>query len=292
MPDRLLADSRVPRREHAPASLHAFARGSASAERAIYDGSFPGFLCACAEALNAPVPITVSAASAGLFDEARVVATDEARAAALWDRLTRRVGQGPMRTILEAYLSDRPGADAAAALALRRLREEGARALDDLSDPAVLEVAKASTRSRREAHLLCGLARLSELSDGSWYGAIEPACDVLILMADHFAARFGPLRFALQDARRGTALVHEPGQACELVASLELPPGGPPLSAAEHEARRLWKRYFQAVSIAERTNPSLQRGHMPKRYWSRLPETDEGERSSPNNERPPLDRLP
>lgn len=239
-----------------------------------HDGSLPGFLCACAESLNAPGPVAVVGPStpAGLFEERWAVERDDGRAAALWERFSRAIGAAAMRTLLEAFLSDRPGADTAVARALRRLRAEGASALDDLSDPAMLEVLKASARSRREAHLLLGLARFSELADGSWYAAIEPACDVIVLMADHFGARYATMRFAVHDARRGTALIHEPGEGCELVSGLSLPPEGLPLAEAELAIRGLWRTYFASIGIAERANPALQRGHMPKRYWSRLVE--------------------
>jgi len=244
-----------------------------------YDGSFPGFLCACAEALNAPDPaprVVSFRMTESLFEERCAVRREDQRAAALWERLTRRTGPDAMKTLLEAFLSDIPEADSAAAQAMRRLRTEGGSALRDLSDPAMLAVEKAAHRAREEAHLITGLARFSELTDGSFYARVEPACDVLVLLADHFSARFGTMRFAIHDLRRGTAVIHEPNQGWSLVESFELATqiseSSNPLSNEERSVRRLWNLYFETIAIESRLNPRLQSSHMPKRYWSVLVE--------------------
>lgn len=256
-----------------------------------HDGSWPGFLCACAEAINAsePVPRVVDAdAPVGLFESRIAVARDDGRAAALWDRLTIKAGAPAMRIVLEAFLSERPDARADTASVLRRLRREGAAALRDLADPIVLSVDKAATRARREAERTTGIARFSELADGSWYAPLEPGCDVLPLVADHFAARFRPMRFALHDLRRGRAVLHEPGRPWLLTDGFSLnqvepdEDAGPGaidsamLASDELRIRDLWRRYFAATAIEGRLNPGLQAAHIPKKYWKLLTEMRRG----------------
>mgnify|MGYP000946331392 CR=1 FL=1 len=244
-----------------------------------YDGSFPGFLCACAESLNAqdPAPRVVRASvPESLFEERLAVRRDDGRASSLWERMTRKAGTESMQVVLEAFLSDIDGADAAAAAAMRRVRTEGGAALRDLSDADMLTVEKAAHRSRQEAHLLCGLVRFSELSDGTWYAPLEPSCDALILMADHFAARFGSMRFALHDRRRGSAVLHEPSRGWRLVDGFSLEASaaasGGLYSACEYEVRNLWRLYFRTAAIESRTNPRLQSSRMPAHYWNLLTE--------------------
>lgn len=248
-----------------------------------YDGSFPGFLCACAEALNAPEPvprIVKAAIPETLFEERCMVKRDDDRAAALWTRLTKRAGPETMRTLLEAFLSDIPEADATTALAMKRVRAEGASALRDLSDPVMLALEKAARRAGMEAHMFCGLVRFSELSDGSWYAPVEPACDVLILIADHFAARFATMRFAIHDLRRGSAVLHEPGMPWSLVDAFGLDTESGKIDALlseyEHGIRQLWKLYFDTIAIESRRNPKLQSSKMPKHFWNLLTEMDGG----------------
>ena len=246
-----------------------------------YDGSFPGFLCACAEALNArePVPRVVKATiPETLFEERYMVKRDDDRAAALWARLSNRAGPDAMRTLLEAFLSDVPEADTTAARAMRRVRVEGAFALRDLSDPVMLTLEKAARRAGMEAHMYCGLVRFSELSDGSWYAPVEPACDILLLIADHFSARFSTMRFAIHDLGRGSAVLHEPGSGWSIVAAfgLDISDGKIDglLSDRERDIRRHWQLYFDTIAIEPRRNPTLQSSMLPKHFWNLITEME------------------
>jgi len=248
-----------------------------------YDGSFPGFLCACAEALNAPEPVprvVKAMVPETLFEERCLVKRDDDRASALWMRLTKRAGPETMRTLLAAFLSDLPEADSTAALAMRRIRAEGATALRDLSDPVMLALEKAARRGSMEAHMYCGLVMFSELSDGSWYAPVEPECDVLLLIADHFAARFSTMRFAIHDLRRGSAVIHEQGKHWSLVDAfgIDTESGTIDASLSEYERgiRKLWKLYFDTIAIESKRNPGLQSSKMPKHFWNLLTEMDQG----------------
>lgn len=265
-----------------------------------YEGGFAGFLCAAAELINAtkadgasPTRATFSVAAAGvpagLFEERIGVARDDARAAALWRRLSAKAGLEAMETIRAAFLSDLAGADGAAARLLARMAWRGARALDELGDADAILVEKAAHRARAEAHLMLGLVRFSELADGSYFASIRPDCDTLPLMGNHFAERFPDMRWAISDRRRGTAAVHLPGAPWRLVEGFSLggaagdeTAGGPafpsatPYSATELELRAAWALYFKSVAIEERANERLQAGHMPKKYWDELPEFGAG----------------
>jgi probable DNA metabolism protein len=250
-----------------------------------YDGSFPGFLCALAEALNlarsgAPVPpIRAREQEAGLFDEAVEARRDDVRAASLWRRLERRFGGERTQICLEAFCSDFEGRETALAAVIARALSAGPAVFDDLNDPATLLVAKAAKRAGAQAHLISGLVRFAELADGSWYAPIEPDCDVLPLLAEHFAARYADMVFAIHDRRRGKALVHKPGTACAIVEGFEFAGGGggPAFSPRELELREGWRGYFTSVSIAQRENRKLQSSHMPKKYWRFLPEMAEAD---------------
>ncbi len=251
----------------------------------IHDGSFPGFLCAVAEALNEEAisgslpPLRSARALPGLFEERRPVSRDDARAAALWSRFARRAGEEAMLKALDAFSSDLEGADEAVARALARLRREGGSVLDELSDPSMLLVEKAAARTRAEAHLMKGLVRFSELSDGSWYAGIAPDCELLHLLGDHFSARFPGMRWVIHDRGRAKAILHEKHGGWTLADGFELSSPaaaesgiGALYSEQEAELRKAWTRYFDSVAIAERANPKLQANHMPKKYWADLPE--------------------
>lgn len=258
-----------------------------------YDGSFPGFLCVAAEAINAlrsgsPFPaIRGPEPRQELFDETVPVRTDEARATRLWERLSRKAGETAMRTCLEAFCSDFPAKEEAVARALCRMSREGRNALNDLADLDIGTVDKAAQRARFQAHLITGLVRFSELADASWYAPIEPDCDVLPLIGGHFATRYADMSFAIHDRKRGTAILHSPGCPWRIAGGFSFETGtgtedesgkaGEPLfSERESLIRSGWTRYFDAVAIAQRENYKVQRGHMPKKYWHLLTEMKSG----------------
>jgi len=264
-----------------------------------HEGSFAGFLSAVAEYFNAlaagaaPESLVLRAAAqpATLFEERVPVARDDERAERLWTRFRSRAGEEAARTLLEAFCSDVEGSGEATALMLARVWRSGPQALDDLGDDAARLVEKAANRARREAHRITGLLRFVELRDASLFATIDPDCDLLILIGDHFAARFPALRWVIRDERRTEALLHEPGLGWTLVSGLELAreegEEGLPVSESEEAIVALWRRYFATIAIQERRNLRLQSSFMPKKYWKNLPETGASISSGPaSSERP------
>lgn len=249
----------------------------------VHDGSFSGFLCAVAEAINAtrsgsPTPhLRCAGEEEGLFDEPVFVPHDEARAKRFWERLVKKAGDEALRSCLEAFCSDFADMDDPICRAFLRISREGKGALEDLTDPDLCLVEKAAVRTRAQAQLLTGLIRFSELSDGSWFASIEPDCDVLPLIGDHFSARYPSMRFIIRDKKRMTAIVHAPGSSWRIVHGFGLEGQGGddarlPLSERELLLREGWARYFSVIAITGRINPRLQATHMPKKYWASLPE--------------------
>lgn len=258
-----------------------------------YDGSFPAFLCACAELLNEEscglsektVPqgssVVLKNEQRSLFDQRVPIHRDDERAARLWQRLQKRIGQAALRVILEAYLSDYPDKDNCIARMVIRLWNEGPSALQDLSSKEGIGVEKAARRAREEGHRFCGLLRFQELADGSLYGIIKPDCDILVLIADHFSERFNSYSFAIYDEGRQKALVHPSGGPWTISKGFSIlghRPSDPrttddhglPLSNQEREIQNFWRLYFDTIAIEERKNETLQRNKMPKKYWKNL----------------------
>jgi probable DNA metabolism protein len=248
----------------------------------VHDGSFPGFLCAAAEAINLAkrgraVPGIRSGTEApGLFELEFPVHRDDRRAASLWTRLVSELGEAALAQCHEAFCSDLSGREAATLGVLVRLALKGSSALDELSDPDSGLLERAATRARAQAQLMTGLLRFSELADGSWYARFSNECRLLPLMGGHFAARFPTMRFVIHDRGRGEAVLSAPGRPWRIVSGFSLSPEWsgevPPLSGDELRLRACWAQYFDAVAIRERRNPGLQMSRMPKKHWQDLPE--------------------
>lgn len=260
----------------------------------VWDGSFAGFLCAVARGASiaregSPFPALRRKDEApGLFEAGIEVRTDSKLARRVWDRIGELAGDEGAEECHAAFLSEDSEARAALARTIPRLgacktggacRAGGASTAGGstaapigLSDSDSMRVMEAARRVRGQAQKICGLTRFSELADGSWYAPIHPDCDILPLIAGHFAARYADMRFIIHDLGRVKALLHRPGDRWRIVPGFALGSARLPVSEKEMEIQRGWRLYFDTVAIEERKNPRLQSAHMPKKYWPLLPE--------------------
>ena len=268
-----------------------------------YDGSFAGLLCAAEEAtsfsqlLRDGLRFKSQNEGQDLFEETFFVQTDLEHARALWRDAVARGYSTSLQACFEAFCSDSPdrnnhtGRVLCAMLhemeGIKVAKEHKSRGslmiLNDLNDIDILSVVTAAARCHNQAHKLKGLIRFSELRGGLWYAAISPDCDVLPLIAPHFATRYEPHAFMIHDTKRATAIIHEPGSAWRIVDGVSYTgrnscplPGAEYCTEHEFEVQEQWARYFSSVAIAERRNPRLQMSYMPKKYWASLPEMHYG----------------
>jgi probable DNA metabolism protein len=112
----------------------------------------------------------------------------------------------------------------------------------------------------REAHKYKGFIRF-EMSEFGFFARIAPKHDILPLIAPHFWERFGDDR-AIADENRGIiALIDQNGYRIVKATADKF---------EKHESERkfegLWKKFFDTISIKERTNDKLQKQMVPIRY--------------------------
>jgi probable DNA metabolism protein len=250
-----------------------------------HDGSLMGFLCAIGRAMRdapdgAPMTEVVGPCDPPELGRHEAMALrDGALARDVWRLLRARLGMDASERLVDAFRSDRPNAAAACAAIIPRALREGPQCLDDLADADAREVEKAQARTRAIAHRFMGIVRFSELEDGSLFSTISPECDVMSSLARHFHARMGACHWLLADVLRNKAAMHDPSLGLllgEMDAAHTRLVEDAPLAAREAELRAEWKRYFEAVSILERENPSCQAGHLPLKYRESLPEFARG----------------
>jgi probable DNA metabolism protein len=263
-----------------------------------YDGGFAGLLCAAEEASALTrgrrdgLCFKSEAEDEELFEEPLFIRTDLGHARKLWENAAAKGYAASLRVCFDAYCSDSPGRNNHTGRVLCAILHEAVvsahgaaeasfargtlTTLNNLNDPDILSVVTSAARCRNQAQKITGLIRFSELTDGLWYSAISPDCDVLPLIAPHFALRFAPCNFMIHDLRRSTAIVHEPGMGWHIVGSVSLPNSmrvsDLPCTEREFLTRENWRRYFSSIAIEARRNPRLQAGFMPKKYWAGLPE--------------------
>ena len=102
---------------------------------------------------------------------------------------------------------------------------------------------------------------------------------MLSLIVPHFKSRYAGQPWIIYDTVRNTGLYYDTHRVQEITFSqkdlVELKSGRlDPGKLSDEEAffQKMWKEYFQRITIKERINLKLQRQHMPTRYWKYLPE--------------------
>lgn len=154
---------------------------------------------------------------------------------------------------------------------IRILMKEGKKATDMLYEPCVLSFYDLVRKVKFETHRFEGFVRFSESCDGIFYAAIAPENDVTELLMPHFAKRCNTMDFLIHDPVHGKLGLYSKDSGVYKTEnysgkfSLEL-------SENEKEIKKLFKTYFNTVTIKERKNPKQQNGYLPKKYRKNLPE--------------------
>lgn len=240
----------------------------------VYDGSWDGMLTLIYETSQAGAPEDIlrsaggASPAAGLFDT-RVIKTDHELASAVLSALTERIGCGAVRDACLALMSERSGIDCAVWRYAERLWS-GKNRSSDLAEPCVSAVFHASRASVREYDKWMGVTRFSD-AGGVFYAAIGPECDVLPVLAEHFAKRFHH-KWIIHDIKRSRAALHSGG--CWTIAE-DVPPARLNFSGEEEAVRALWREFFRSITIEERRSAKRQRSFLPKRIWEYLTEQPE-----------------
>lgn len=156
---------------------------------------------------------------------------------------------------------------------LKYIFSHGGAAAKNMAAPDVMAFEYLCRRVSIECHRLKGFVRFQSTESGIYYAKIEPDYNVMALIMPFFCQRFPNQDFLIHDARRNlVGISHGKKRA---LFSLEQQEISVQLAEEEREFQRLFKEYYQHISIAERRNIKLMRGFMPRRYHRNLMERDE-----------------
>jgi len=237
----------------------------------IYDGSFDGLLCVAVavfkskeyadrvfpgEQLYEPV----------LFDEVENVTTDydlSERAKVFLSK--------DLTTFVLAWLYD---TDSGHLTDLANCLNEYFRdrnILEHLDKDCVKSVLKYAEKTKNERYKMLEFVRFEELKDGVFLSEITPDADVLFMIGNHFKDRMSADdEWMIYDSRRNKLISHSGGKlnkydSAELAEKKIF-------SEKEASYQKLWKVFFDKISIKERENLKLQTQHVPVRYRKNMTE--------------------
>lgn len=246
----------------------------------IYDGTYEGWLTALFEIYEYKISDIVFAkketSGTLLFATTHLVLTDISKAKRVLDGLTLRLSAEGLSNIYKAFLSEEPQIEETMLQFVRHVFANSKSIEEDFSNNAVWNLRKAARLTRKESHRMEAFVRFKLTKDQLYYAVIEPDCDVLPLIENHFKKRYADQRWLIYDLKRKYGIYYD----LENVSVIELQ-FNPKTSSKdlteicdeqEDFFQNLWRRYFSSVNIESRKNMRLHIQHMPKRYWKHLVE--------------------
>mgnify|MGYP004658136221 CR=1 FL=1 len=145
---------------------------------------------------------------------------------------------------------------------------------ENYADPTVLAVRDAVRKIGLETHRMTGFLRFTRAEKGYFYARYEPDNDITDLLMPHFAARFRIQPFLIHDTKRNILGAYDGKK------TIVLPLGDRAVTyfpdREEDKFLKLWRLYYDSVTIPERKNEKQMYGYMPARYHKNLPEKNRG----------------
>lgn len=219
--------------------------------------------------------------SRSLFAQEVDVLTDMQKASKTVETIQKRLGYMVYDTIMAALCHyDENRATAVLGYLVRAFRKE-TRMFENWADTYVARVMELSRKVGNERQRFLGFLRFRLIpSKESFfdvqkvpvvrheeprdilYAQIEPKCNLVPLLMEHFTERYPGENFIIYDEKRRLAIVHEAFHQSMIVTGANLNV----LSDVTDEFEELWKQYFKTMEIKERHNETCQRNMMPLWY--------------------------
>ena len=247
-----------------------------------YDGTFQGLLSVVYERFKRKEYTgTLGKIKSGSLFQGEYIETDLERSDRVFNKVEATAGRGVMPKLFLAFLSEKTGIEDQIFNYIHSTVRSG-RSIERVYLNSVANIDKAAMRASREAHKFKGFVRFRKIKDDTYYAIIDPECNVLPLIAEHFTGRFSDQDFVIHDVRREMALVYSSESRSSEISKLtgvskellNYEEGSTLLHEEEEGYMDLWRTFFHAVSIEGRKNLKCQRNFMPKKYWKDLVEVN------------------
>lgn len=239
-----------------------------------YDGSFDGFLCCVFESVYAgelPMNILREENPQLTLLDVRPIMTDPLRAERVRASIPLKISGRALELVTTVFCSCLAQKELKILEFLLQGYREGGKLCFKLGDAVTAPLLSAERHLLREAHLLKGFVRFSDIG-GALVAVITPKNYILPFIARHFVLRYDQEQFMIFDKTNKAALVYQNGKA-EIVRVDQV--AFPEISEDEARYQALWKRFYHTIAIEGRENPRCRMTHMPKRYWENMLEVSD-----------------
>ncbi len=238
-----------------------------------YDGGIEGFFTAVFDIYDLrrrPYTITASAEVQPAFDTVVIdVITDPKKAARVEKGIIKNIGRLGFAGVLRVFSASFAYKDDSIYEFLQVVFAHGQKAGSMLSDPRVIKYNEIMQNVNYECHRFKGFVRFREIKGGIMYAPIRPDHDILEFIMPHFCERFHIQKFAIFDVGRKKLGAFD-GREWRAGYLEDLPEIE--LTETEADMQRVWKMYYDTVTIKERASEKRRRAFLPDRYREFMPE--------------------
>lgn len=143
----------------------------------------------------------------------------------------------------------------------------GASEMSNLSKDYVRSIMEMSRKVGNEAHHYYGFVRFNNYN-GILYSQIQPKCNIIPMIIEHFSDRFPCENWIIEDKTRKTFAVHKAfGDTQIIIGEYDIDVMFNNSLQINDEYEELWKIFFDSIAIKERENKNCQRNLLP--LWMR-----------------------
>jgi probable DNA metabolism protein len=231
----------------------------------VYDGTFESFLTLIYEVYYKKLQITQikkELPETLFLDDIYKIIPDETKSLKVLQALQNRFEKKHLQTILNIFMCD----GAAFEMDLLHfiiLGFKDQKELFNINNSCVFHIENIQKELFRLNHIMSGFVRFEELEDQTLYAKIETKFNIVYFLGKHFLKRLNNQNFIIHDIERKLAFIKNNSfQGIQNIASFDIPKH----SKDEQKFQKLWKTFFQSVSIESRKNTKLQQQWIPLIY--------------------------
>lgn len=236
-----------------------------------YSGTFTGFLCVIFTIYKEKEPpLYITSSNPQYALDAEVVEIEDSKEYALRVENSLRKKTADMEDIITAFASGQDNKESVLFQYIRLIFRYGKQAQLMQANPHVIAFRDMHKRVTRELERLMGFLRFKELSNGILYAQYEPDNDLTQYMLPYFSKRNALTPFIIHDTRRNILGMYNTKDTCLIQSTQSVPQI---FTQEEALYQRLWRQYFNTVTIPDRENRRQQLQYMPRRYRKNMSET-------------------
>lgn len=237
----------------------------------VYDGTFKGFLSLVYEVYYKklkPIKIYKTLPNEMIFEEILELKTSKENTIKVLNAIKTKFPKELIQRILNIFMCDSKEFEMAL-LEYIIIGFKEVKQLYNINNSCVFYLNSLEKELFRNVHKLTGFIRFEELEDATLYAKVESKFNVVYFLGKHFLKRFNNQNFIIHDLNRKLAFVKMQNDfSVQEVAFFD----EPNYSSNEQKFQKLWKSFFNAVTIKERLNPKLQRQLVPLLYRTYMSE--------------------